>query len=62
MWVHYKLAGVEIEDGNTGIFHAFEMRIGMNYLIFPNFLSILIENDHLGDWSQEKRCCWQLMF
>jgi len=54
MWVHYKLVRVEIKDGNTGIFHAFEMRIGMNYVIFPIFLMYtLIENDHLGDWSQE---------
>ena len=37
MWVHFKLVGVEIEDGNTGIFHAFEMQIGMNYLIFLIF-------------------------
>ena len=22
----------------------------------------LIEDDHLGDWSPEKDCCWQLMF
>ena len=20
------------------------------------------ENDHLGDWSPEKDCCWQLTF
>ena len=22
----------------------------------------LIENAHLGDWSPEKDCCWQLTF
>ena len=22
----------------------------------------LIENDHLGDWSPEKDCCWKLTF
>ena len=23
---------------------------------------LLIENDHLGDWSPEKDCCWRPMF
>ena len=22
----------------------------------------MIENDHLGDWSPEKDCCWRLTF
>ena len=22
----------------------------------------LIENDHLGDWSPEKDCCWRMRF
>ena len=22
----------------------------------------VIENDHLGDWSPERDCCWRLMF
>ena len=26
------------------------------------YLLSLIENDHLGDWSPEKDCCWQLTF
>ena len=30
MWVDYKPVDVEIDDDNTGIFHVFEMRIGMN--------------------------------
>ena len=30
MWVNYQLVDVEVDDGNTGIFHVFELRIGMN--------------------------------
>ena len=30
MWVDYKPVDVEIGDYNKGIFHVFEMRIGMN--------------------------------
>ena len=29
-WVDYKPVDVETNDGNTGIFHVFETRIGMN--------------------------------
>ena len=25
-------------------------------------INILNENDHMGDWSPEKDCCWRLMF
>jgi len=30
MWVNYKPVDVEIDDDNTGIFHVFELQIGMN--------------------------------
>ena len=30
MWVNYQLVDVEVDDDNTGIFHVFELRIGMN--------------------------------
>ena len=30
MWVNYKPVDVEIYDDNTGIFHVFELQIGMN--------------------------------
>ena len=30
MWVDCKPVDVEVDDDNTGIFHVFELRIGMN--------------------------------
>ena len=30
MWVNYKPVDVEIYDDNIGIFHVFELQIGMN--------------------------------
>ena len=38
-WVHYKPVDVEIDDDNTGIFHAFELRIGMNEFDHRSLLS-----------------------
>ena len=35
MWVNYKPVDVEIDDDNTGIFHIFEMQIGMNEFDYP---------------------------
>ena len=29
-WVDYKPVDVDIDDGNTGIFQGFELRVGMN--------------------------------
>ena len=30
MWVNYKPVDMDIDDDNKGIFHVFEMQIGMN--------------------------------
>ena len=38
-WVHYKPVDVEIDDDNTGIFHAFELQMGMNEFDHRSFLS-----------------------
>ena len=38
-WVHYKPVDVEIDNDNTGIFHAFELQIGMNEFDHCSFLS-----------------------
>ena len=32
MWVDYKLVDVEIYDDNTGIFHVYEMQIGIKFI------------------------------
>ena len=28
---------------------------------FYNIIHSVIENDHMGDWSPDKACCWRLM-
>ena len=38
MWVDYKPVDVEIDNHNTGIFHVFELRIGISQF---KFLSLL---------------------
>ena len=32
------------------------------YCYYHYYNYSLIENDHLGDWSPEKDCCWRLTF
>ena len=32
MWVDHKLVDVEVYDDNTGIFHIYEMRIGIKFI------------------------------
>ena len=34
----------------------------LNYPPVPKFIETPVENNHLGDWSPKKDCCWQLMF
>ena len=41
MWVDYKPVDVEIDNDNTGIFHIFELRIGMNDFDPGSLLSLL---------------------
>ena len=42
MWVDYKPVDVDIDDGNTGIFHGFELRVGMNEFDHRRF-SLLVQ-------------------
>ena len=45
MWVNYRSVNVQIDDDNTGIFHVFELWIGMNEFDHRSFCHCLSSSE-----------------
>ena len=66
-----RVTGSNSSFKSTGIFAHFPLIEESYIILFFNLLlksastpirNTLIENEHLGDWSPEMDCCWQLLF